>query len=217
MIKLMEQNSQYAVDSREITKQRTGSIFDLRFIPDDMVFDNTSIKDRATFVPENYTPASTSYGDVNSHSNVQLSWDQEDKRRVNELVKGRSTKKNEKGEIDYSNYLASSDEESSDENVENSNKDIKSQEESIRERYKAILQVKGNDESDSENEKEEEEEEGDADITFIPGLKQSLKQSLEEKKKEEEKKTTSMSVYEAYKQKLKEKRKQKGQNRMIYE
>ena len=215
MIKLMEQNSQYAVDSREITKQRTGSIFDLRCIPDDMVFDNTSIKDRATFVPENYTPASTSYGDVNSHSNVQLSWDQEDKRRVNELVKGRSTKKNEKGEIDYSNYLASSDEESSDENVENSNKDIKSQEESIRERYKAILQVKGNDEGDSENEREEEE--GDADITFIPGLKQSLKQSLEEKKKEEEKKTSSMSVYEAYKQKLKEKRKQKGQNRMIYE
>ena len=208
MIKQMEQNSQYEMDGREVIEQRTGSIFDLRFIPDDMVFDNTSIKDRATFVPENYTPASTSYGDVNSHSNVQLSWDQEDKRRVNELVKGRSTKKNEKGEIDYSNYLASSDEASSDENVENSNKDIKSQEESIRERYKAIFQVKGNDDDDSEN--EEEEEEGDADITFIPGLKQSLKQSLEEKKKEEEKKTSSMSVYEAYKQKLKEKRKQKG-------
>lgn len=52
----------------------------------------------------------------------------------------------------------------------------------------------------------EEEEEGDADITFIPGLKQSLQQTLEEKKKEEEKNHTSLSVYEAYKQKLKEKR-----------
>lgn len=124
MIKQMEQNSQYEMDGREVIEQRTGSIFDLRFIPDDMVFDNTSIKDRATFVPENYTPASTSYGDVNSHSNVQLSWDQEDKRRVNELVKGRSTKKNEKGEIDYSNYLASSDEESSDENVKNRKREI---------------------------------------------------------------------------------------------
>lgn len=61
---------------------------------------------------------------------------------------------------------------------------------------------------DKEEEEEEEEEEGDADITFIPGLKQSLQHSLEEKKKKEEE-NTSLSVYEAYKQKLKEKRRQK--------
>ena len=83
---------------------------DLRFIPDDMQFDSASAKERATFVPENYAPSVTSFNGVNSHSNVKLSWDGEDKRRENELVKGRSSKKNEKGEIDYSQYLASSDE-----------------------------------------------------------------------------------------------------------
>ena len=74
-----------------------------------MVFDPSSIKQKATFVPENYTPSVSNCNDVTSHTNVQLSWDGEDQRRTNELVKGRSTKKNEKGEIDYSNYLASSD------------------------------------------------------------------------------------------------------------
>lgn len=82
-----------------------------------MKFDASSIKEKDTFIPENYSPSVTNYKDVNSHSNLQLSWDQEDKKRVNTLVKGQSSKKNEKGEIDYSNYLASSDEESSDDNV----------------------------------------------------------------------------------------------------
>ena len=86
----------------------------MRFIPDDMQFDASSIRDKATFVPENYSPSITSYKDVNSHSNVQLSWDGEDRRSENELVRGRSSKKNEKGEIDYSQYLASSDESSDD-------------------------------------------------------------------------------------------------------
>ena len=63
-----------------------------------MQFDSASAKERATFVPENYAPSVTSFNDVNSHSNVKLSWDGEDKRRENELVKGRSSKKNEKGE-----------------------------------------------------------------------------------------------------------------------
>lgn len=94
--------------------QRTGSILDLRFIPDDMVFDASTIKDKATFVPENYTPRVSSYNTVNSHSKLQLSWDQEDQRREQELVRGSSKNKNEKGEIDYSAYIASSDEESED-------------------------------------------------------------------------------------------------------
>ena len=167
----------------------------MRFIPDDMVFDASSIKDKATFIPDNYTPSVSTHKDVNSHSNLQLSWDQEDKKRVNELIKGQSSKKNEKGEIDYSRYLASSDEESEDEN-----------EEDIRERYRSLIKSNVEDENEEEN-----EEEGDADITFIPGLKQNLQRSLEEKKKEEEKKSSSLSVYEAYKQKLKEKRRNNKQ------
>ena len=94
--------------------QRTGSILDLRFIPDDMTFDASTIKDKATFVPENYTPRVTSFNTVSSHSKLQLSWDQEDQRREQELVRGSSKNKNEKGEIDYSAYIASSDEESED-------------------------------------------------------------------------------------------------------
>ena len=104
----MELNSWYVMECC-ISNQRTGSILDLRFIPDDMVFDSSSIKDKATFVPESYSPSVTNFNDVSSHSNIQLSWDGEDKKRTNELVKGRASKKNDRGEIDYSNYLASSD------------------------------------------------------------------------------------------------------------
>ena len=138
-----------------VLDQRTGSILDLRFIPDDMVFDTSSIKDKATFVPENYNPSVT---------NVQLSWDGEDKKRTNELVKGRSSKKNEKGEIDYSNYLASSDSDEEDVSVR---KGDEVQEEDVRTKYASFL--KG-----TEEEMDDEEEEKDADITFIPGLKSTL-------------------------------------------
>ena len=79
-----------------------------------MTFDASTIKDKATFVPENYTPRVTSFNTVNSHSKLQLSWDQEDQRREQELVRGSSKNKNQKGEIDYSAYIASSDEESDD-------------------------------------------------------------------------------------------------------
>ena len=141
-----------------VLDQRTGSILDLRFIPDDMVFDTSSIKDKATFVPENYNPSVTNFNDVSSHSNVQLSWDGEDKKRTNELVKGRSSKKNEKGEIDYSNYLASSDSDEEDVSVRKGD---------VRTKYASFL--KG-----TEEEMDDEEEEKDADITFIPGLKSTL-------------------------------------------
>ncbi len=147
-----------------VLDQRTGSILDLRFIPDDMVFDTSSIKDKATFVPENYNPSVTNFNDVSSHSNVQLSWDGEDKKRTNELVKGRSSKKNEKGEIDYSNYLASSDSDEEDVSVR---KGDEVQEEDVRTKYASFL--KG-----TEEEMDDEEEEKDADITFIPGLKSTL-------------------------------------------
>ena len=119
-----------------VLDQRTGSILDLRFIPDDMVFDTSSIKDKATFVPENYNPSVTNFNDVSSHSNVQLSWDGEDKKRTNELVKGRSSKKNEKGEIDYSNYLASSDSDEEDVSVR---KGDEVQEEDVRTKYASFL------------------------------------------------------------------------------
>ena len=147
-----------------VLDQRTGSILDLRFIPDDMVFDTSSIKDKATFVPENYNPSVTNFNDVSSHSNVQLSWDGEDKKRTNEVVKGRSSKKNEKGEIDYSNYLASSDSDEEDVSVR---KGDEVQEEDVRTKYASFL--KG-----TEEEMDDEEEEKDADITFIPGLKSTL-------------------------------------------
>ena len=147
-----------------VLDQRTGSILDLRFIPDDMVFDTSSIKDKATFVPENYNPSVTNFNDVSSHSTVQLSWDGEDKKRTNELVKGRSSKKNEKGEIDYSNYLASSDSDEEDVSVR---KGDEVQEEDVRTKYASFL--KG-----TEEEMDDEEEEKDADITFIPGLKSTL-------------------------------------------
>lgn len=164
-----------------------------------MTFDPTTIKDKATFVPENYNPSVTHYNDVNSHSNVQLSWDGEDKKRSNELVLGRA-KKNDKGEIDYSHYLASSDSEEEEED-----------EEAVRAKYSALLKGMKSDDDEEEEEEEKGDEGEDADITFIPGLKDNFSKKMEEKAKEEAKKAeeASLSVYEAYRRKLKEKRKQK--------
>ena len=72
----------------------------------------------------------------------------------------------------------------------------------MRAKYSALLKTA---EGKEESEEEAGAEEGDADITFIPGLKDSLNKALKEKEKEKE--AASLSVYEQYKQKMKEKNK----------
>ena len=74
----------------------------------------------------------------------------------------------------------------------------------MRAKYSALLKTAEGKEEESE---EAGAEEGDADITFIPGLKDSLSKALKEKEKEKEKEAASLSVYEQYKQKMKEKNK----------
>ena len=74
----------------------------------------------------------------------------------------------------------------------------------MRAKYSALLKTAEGKEEESE---EAGAEEGDADITFIPGLKDSLSKALKEKEKEKEKEAASLSVYEQYKQKMREKNK----------
>lgn len=87
--------------------EKSQNIMDLRFIPDDVEFDNEP-KDAATELPGEYTFDATQVDQTAlSHSKLKLSWDEDevDERLV--LTKRKFGKK-ELENIDYDAYLASS-------------------------------------------------------------------------------------------------------------
>lgn len=56
---------------------QSGNIFDMRYIPDDISFENREIKDEATEVPESYEPIDFTTSAL-EHTKVKLTWDEED-------------------------------------------------------------------------------------------------------------------------------------------
>lgn len=49
----------------------------MRYIPDDINFDDREMKDKATDVPENYEPIDFTTSAL-EHTKVKLTWDEED-------------------------------------------------------------------------------------------------------------------------------------------
>ncbi|KAM5163532.1 ESF1 homolog [Mantella aurantiaca] len=179
------------------------SFVDLRFIPDDVQFDDEP-KDSAVDVdisaykPKFFTSA------ANVTSKVELTWDETDQERVVNL--NRPFKKNEILDMDFQAYLASSSEEEDEEllteNVETedvkSKKGPKDDEEQIA-RYRELLK----------NIQEKEKKQGDKDVEmevkWVPGLKESAEQMVKNKLEGND----TLTPWEKYLQKQKEKRKTK--------
>lgn len=163
---------------------KTSNFLDLRYIPDDSSFSQTPkqfdgstefklifiFKNReiAKEIPVNYEPP-TSYTKALQQTKFLCSWDLTDERRMELTTKKWS--EDDLKEDDWKVYLASdSEDEEGEEELT-----IEQKREKIREKYKALLEG-----LDSQSKEAE-----DMEITFTPGLGESVEKLLEKKKKEE--------------------------------
>ncbi|CAX45378.1 conserved hypothetical protein [Candida dubliniensis CD36] len=164
--------------------ESTANIFDLRYVPDDMEFDNDEAKDTCSKIPASYRPDSTFVTDALQHSKVKLTWDETPKERL--TLSSRPLSQKEIEENDFKAYLASD----SDENeVEKDS--------SIKDKYQSLL---GN--TLTKFGKEENDDDVDMEITFDPGLNDKSGNNVEEGEEEGKEETT----IEAYRRKEKERR-----------
>ncbi|KAK9366333.1 hypothetical protein V1509DRAFT_660189 [Lipomyces kononenkoae] len=165
--------------------EATSNFFDLRYVPDDMEFDENP-KEVCVKVPTVYRP-NEFVTDALQHSKVKLTWDQTPSERLQ--FARRAFSRREIEELDFKAYLASSDSEVDDGRIDDDLRD----KEKLREKYRSLL---------VESEKNtgfEAKEDVDMEITFTPGL------SADAESKELEEETT----IEKYKRKEKERRKQR--------
>lgn len=167
--------------------ESTANIFDLRYIPEDMEFDESEAKDTCTKIPASYKPESNFVTDALQHSKVKLTWDETPKERQN--LASRQFSQKEIDEMDFKAYLASDTEESEEE----ANDDAKN-------KYKNLLGGLSFGKDVSKD--REEEEDVDMEITFNPGLDEQAPEA-DQKTEEEE------STIAAYKRKEKERRKRR--------
>ncbi|OZJ06150.1 hypothetical protein BZG36_01047 [Bifiguratus adelaidae] len=165
--------------------ESSANFFDLRYIPDDMTFDDEP-RDEAYRVADGYKPA-TFVTDALQHSNVKLTWDDDDPDRI-KVTRRKLTKEDIK-DLDFAAYLASSSDESDDGSFIQSSKD----------KYRSLL-----------NGLEEEEggEAGEMEITFAPGLSEAAAEAVDRKLSGKENKGDETTL-EAYLRKQKEKRQKK--------
>ena len=91
--------------------ERSANFFDLRFIPDDVTFDDEP-RDRATQLPANYEPRDFSTN-VLQQTNLKIAWDEDDPDRIQ--ITRRPFTDAELENMEFSQYLASSDSEEEDE------------------------------------------------------------------------------------------------------
>lgn len=171
--------------------ESTANMFDLRYVPEDMEFDEADAKDQCTKIPSSYRPDSTFVTDALQHSKVRLTWDETPKERT--TLSSRLFSQKEIDDMDFKAYLASDSEESAGEDNQ-----------LLKDKYRSLLGGKfsfdkgkqgasgGNDEEDGV----------DMEITFNPGLdeKQAAAKKAEDNESREE------TTIEAYKRKEKERR-----------
>ncbi|KAL3233551.1 Pre-rRNA-processing protein ESF1 [Nakaseomyces bracarensis] len=167
--------------------ESTANIIDLRYVPDDMTFDDEPT-DSCNSVPKNYKPHQFST-DALQHSNVKLTWDETPVDRV-EIAKRAFTQK-EIEDMDFKAYLASD----SDESEEEGNEETKN-------KLKALV---GQSLDIGKKEKDNGEDGMDMEITFTPGLDEQAQESGDENEKSEE------TTIEKIRRKEKERRKARKQ------
>nr|XP_012636289.1 ESF1 homolog [Microcebus murinus]XP_012636290.1 ESF1 homolog [Microcebus murinus] len=187
------------------------SFIDLRFIPDDITFDDepkevASEVDLTAYKPKYFTSAAM------GTSTVEITWDETDHERITTL--NRKFKKEELLDMDFQAYLASSSEEEIEEelqggdgvNVEEDGKTKKSQkddEEQIA-KYRQLLQVI------QEKEKKGKENDMEMEIKWVPGLKESAEEMVKNKLEGKDKLTPWEQFLEKKKEKKRLKKKQKA-------
>ncbi|XP_044519347.1 ESF1 homolog isoform X2 [Gracilinanus agilis] len=191
------------------------SFVDLRFIPDDITFDEEP-KDSAlevdltTYKPKYFTSAAM------GTSTVEITWDETDHERIKTL--NRNFKKDELLDMDFQAYLASSsdDEEEPEEEQKGDNgisvsedvKSKKSQKDDDEQiiKYRQLLQLV------QEKEKKCKDNDMEMEIKWVPGLKESAEEMVKNKLEGKDKLTPWEQFLEKKKEKKKLKKKQKLQS-----
>ncbi|XP_012866448.1 PREDICTED: ESF1 homolog [Dipodomys ordii] len=186
------------------------SFLDLRFIPDDVTFDDepkdiASEVDLTAYKPKYFTSAAM------GTSTVEITWDETDHERITTL--NRKFKKEELLDMDFQAYLASSSEE--EEEIEElqddgvivedgkTKKTQKDDEEQIA-KYRQLLQVI------QDKEKKGKENDMEMEIKWVPGLKESAEEMVKNKLEGKDKLTPWEQFLEKKKEKKKLKKKQKA-------
>ncbi|XP_006143718.1 ESF1 homolog [Tupaia chinensis] len=188
------------------------SFVDLRFIPDDITFDDepkdvASEVDLTAYKPNYFTAAAM------GTSSVEITWDETDHERITTL--NRKFKKEELLDMDFQAYLASS---SEDEEIEEqelqdddgvsvedgkTKKSQKDDEDQIA-KYRQLLQVI------QEKEKKGKENDMEMEIKWVPGLKESAEEMVRNKLEGKDKLTPWEQFLEKKKEKKRLKKKQKA-------
>lgn len=188
------------------------SFIDLRFIPDDITFDDepkdvASEVDLTAYKPKYFTSAAM------GTSTVEITWDETDHERITTL--NRKFKKEELLDMDFQAYLASSseDEEEIEEELQGDDginledgkmkKSQKDDEEQIA-KYRQLLQVI------QEKEKKGKENDMEMEIKWVPGLKESAEEMVKNKLEGKDKLTPWEQFLEKKKEKRRLKKKQKA-------
>ncbi|XP_008171834.2 ESF1 homolog [Chrysemys picta bellii] len=185
------------------------SFVDLRFIPDDVTFDDepkdiASEVDGAAYKPKYFTSAAM------GTSKVDITWEETDHERITSL--NRNFKKDELLDMDFQAYLASSSEEEEEQQGgdvaqetedDKPKKSQKDDEEQIA-RYRELLQ------SIQEKEKKREENDMEMEIKWVPGLKETAEEMVKSKLEGKDKLTPWEQFLENKKEKRKLKKKRKA-------
>ncbi|KAM0713059.1 hypothetical protein Q7P35_000510 [Cladosporium inversicolor] len=157
------------LDNREYLT--TSNFFDLRFIPDEVTFDDDKPREQCTKLPDGYKP-NDFRTEALTHSKVRLTWDDDDTTRKE--VQKRAFSRAELDENDLQAYIGS---DSSDNDSVSSRKSVSaadrkiSKREAERQKMRAALGLA--EASTSRSKKSKDEPVGDMQITFSSGLNAS--------------------------------------------
>ncbi|KAK2817589.1 hypothetical protein Q5P01_025780 [Channa striata] len=200
------------------------SVLDLRFVPDDVKFDEEP-KDVATdvnlaaYTPKVFTSSAT------ATSKVQLTWDETDHERVTAL--NRKFNKDELLAMDFTAYLASSSDDEEDDDDDDGDDGGKAEgeddkEQDVEEMKKPQKEEKKKKSAEQiskyrellkgiqdKEKKLQEDKDMELEITWVPGLKETAEQLVKRKLEGKD----NLTPWEEYLQKKKEKKKQKKSQR----
>ncbi|PSK46268.1 Pre-rRNA-processing protein esf1 [Elsinoe australis] len=150
-----------ALDGREYLS--TANFFDLRFIPDEVSFDDDKPRDKCASLPAGYKP-NEFVTEALTHSKVKLTWDADDATRKE--VQKRAFSRAEIDENDLRAYIGNDSESEEDEEVGEDGAEHKmSKKDMERQRMRALLGLGG-----EKKEPKSNKPVGDMQITFTSGL-----------------------------------------------